>query len=177
MDQRPAGKRDHVVAPAERRDGGGERPLSDHAAGQADREGHAAEKREAPRRQPEGGDDHAADEGEGGAEADQRPPGIGQLDGRREAHDRAADPRDQDRDRQHAARPPPVGEQAAGDLQRRVGPEIDRREVADDRAADREIAHQRLDRDRGRDPQDPGVEEEGGRHEPAGIGEQRDGLR
>ena len=173
MDQRPAGQHDHIVAPAERRDDSGKRPLPDHAAGEADREGDAAEESETPGRQPEGGNDHAADEGEGRAETDQGPAGVGHLDRGRETHDGAAEPGRQDRDGQHPARPPPVGEQAAGDLQGGVGPEVDRRQVADDGAADREIAHQRLDRDRRRNPQDPGVEEETRRHEPAGIGEHR----
>jgi len=174
VDHRPDRQDQHVIAPAQRGHDGRQRPLPHHAAGQPDSHTGTAEEGEPAGRKPQSGNHQAADKGERRTEADQRAAGIRKLDIRRETHGSAAQAGGDHGDRQHPARPPAIHHQAAGHLQRGIGPEVHSRQVADDGAADGEVAHDRLDCDGRCDPQDPGVEEKSCRQQPPGPGEEQD---
>ena len=170
--ERAGAEHEHARAPALALDQERQRRLTADAAQEPDRQGEAGKEGEAVRRDPGPGQEHAADEAEGPTGADQRASEIGHGQVRRVGEDHAAGAGHQHRHREHPTRAPAVDGDADRHLHHHVGIEVTRRQVAEDRPADREVAHQLLDHDAGRDAQHPGVEEEHRRQEPAGIADQ-----
>jgi len=154
------GRADQRRAPADRIDDHGQGRLAQDPAGHARHHGQARNQGEAPRREPAAGQGQGTDEAEGGTDSDHQAPQMEPAERVREREAQAAEGAERGGGRQHPARPPTVDGHADRDLQARVGVEIERREIAQHRRADAQVAHQGVDHDAGRDPVKKGVGEQ-----------------